>query len=286
MSFRPLIDEVTTPAIRTEGSLKIEPQYRPEMAKNLSVARQQADVPGMALAAFTLAYSYDHYAPYDFEQSHSLLGEALTYYPDWPEGLFNRGVVHIHLGKFQEAIQDFEQAERAYDKAVPIRALISHDRMLTKGKLLIFQAEAYCGRSQPGDLELARTNLVRAESYLLKIIDPTGNDVSARFWIDQIPGRLKSTIPPTPKQESRSIHHPAAFLIGLIMVPFMMWWLVYATTPKPPSDTTGGDESKQKARTEKTQQSSEPSSKMPSSRNEKGNSQPEFPKTPVGEPKK
>lgn len=275
MSIRPSIKEVSTPAIKADDSLKVESRYRPEIAKNLLEARKQADVPGIAFAAFTLAYSYDHYAPQDFEQARSLLGEALTYYPEWPEALFNRGVVHIHLRKYQEAIQDFEQAESAFDKTDLPRAVTAQERTLTKGKLLIFQAEAYCGRSQPGDFELARENLILAESYLLSILDQTGKDNPARFWIDQIPGRLKSTIPTTPKRELRTIHHPAGFLIGLIMVPFLMCWLVAVTTPNPPSDSA----------TDKTQQRTDANSKTPVSKNEKGDSQSGPPKTPEGEPK-
>lgn len=225
--------ESLTAAIKTDGGLRVEPQFRGQLRNLLKDARDSSDRTGIAYAAFTLAYSLDHYEPYDFSEAVQLLGEVLTYFPEWTEAYFNRGVARIHLKDFEGSVQDFETANSHYSRRILGGGESTPQINLLRGKLLMFLAEAHSRRGNPGDLDVAKSELLRAEPYLLQCLwhtDPQTR-ASAQFWIDEIPKRLKAIFPNEEKKPTAApVTHPLAFLIGLILVPFILWWVVATIT--------------------------------------------------------
>lgn len=257
---RPTRESVTTAEFKTlifDRKLKLESPYRQELQQQLIDARKVLDRGAIAYCAFSLAYSYDHYEPYEFAKAVELLGEALAYFPEWPEALFNRGVAGIHLKQFDQAIRDLEAADKAYFGSHPPNVLDIDQADLIHGKLLAFLAEARCGRRNAGDFDLARSELARAEAYFLRCLDKSQLAFDARHWLSQIPSRLKATIPQGSERTDRDrIQYPSAFLCGVIAVPIVLWWLV-VTTSRPLRDSPPAGPTEKTANTD-----SSPTSKV------------------------
>lgn len=245
---RPSKELVSSPALRDAifgHQLPLEPNQRTVLQDLLAQAQQAADPAAIAYIAFALAYSYDHFEPYDHKAAVRYLDQAVNLYPNWPEAVFNRGVAFIHLAEYDKALRDLDRAEELHFPS-PNQNNVSRavEANLVRGKLLIFRAEALAKRGKSGDAERARIELVRAERALWAM----GDYPSVSFWMSQIPERLNQTFL---AEETRvgadvaSVQSPLSFLtgvsvavIGLILLALMM--LSSPLTPK-------GTDSKSKA---------------------------------------
>jgi hypothetical protein len=227
MSGRPSQGDVRTPSLKEYGSLKVDPPFRCELARLLSDARSNSDAAGVALCAFALALSFDLYEPYQFAEARILLDEAISYFTEWPEAVFNRGVVNIHLRQFDNALLDFSSCEQMLLKELPRITDFGPNRGLKEGmdtsllmlsKLFIFSAEAYVGRGHYQDFDLARANLLRGESYLLKCAEFPSNRPSVQFWLAQIPSRLRTTVRSDKSSSEVIVPNALGFFAGLLTV--------------------------------------------------------------------
>jgi len=230
---------VTRPQVQHHG---LELASRPEVQKRYEEARRTQDSSKIAYAAFALAYSYDHYEPHDHRLAVRYLNEAVNLYPNWPEAVFNRAIAYIHLKKYSEAINGFQRAQQLFfpsakDSNVPSRSAAE----LTRGKLLLFKAEALAGRGQGRDLARAGLEVLRAETAFRKCeIDP-----EAVFWLNQIDGRLDATFSVEERldKELDTVHHPVSFVIGIVVAVLLLSTLGWLMFTSPPADRPMKDES-------------------------------------------
>ncbi len=245
-SIRPGPSDVSTPELQKlifVQNLPLDPDSRDVLQKHLEEARAANDKGAIAFIAFSLAYSLDHSGPYDHKRAITLLTEALSYFPKWPEALFNRGTAQIHVKDFHAAVKDLDSAEEAYFGTEPPNLLRPEESDLVLAKLLMFRAEALTGRNGPGDSLVARSELLRAEMHLLRCVDQKDHnkiEKQARFWLRQVPTRLRSTLTleSISQKEADLIRNPWAYLLGLLVAPFVIWWLVAISTPPNPTEAT------------------------------------------------
>lgn len=257
MSGRPEPRDVRTQKLKEYGQLKVDPPYRSELAGLLSDARRNSDAAGVALCAFALAYSFDHFEPYGFAEARVLLDEAISHFREWPEAVFNRGVVNIHLRQFDNALLDFSSCEQLMLKELLRITNFGPNRGFKEGmdtsllmlsKLFIFSAEAYVGRGHDQDFDLARANLLRGESYLLKCAEFPSIRTPVQFWLAQIPSRLKTTVRSDTSSSEVIIPDALGFFAGLLTVACLVSGLAYllirnehAGAPNPVANATAGN---------------------------------------------
>lgn len=238
-------------AIFEEG-LQLSPPFRNRLDQLYESSKRDNDNAATAYYAFALAYSLDHFEPYDHQKAIRLLGDALALYPSWPEALFNKAVAEIHARDFNSAIGDLSKAESNYFGGATSNFANPAEAELTRAKVHMFRAEALVGRNQTGDRDLARSELLRAEAVLYRILDKASSSAertTANFWLKQIFDRLERTgsspISGT-TQVPEPIRHPVSFFIGMLLTPLLLWWLIcLANSAKPLPKSAEAEKTKQ-----------------------------------------
>lgn len=230
-----------------KSGLLIEPKFRDELREIIKASEREEDKHLFALSAFSLAYSLDHYAPYDFNEAVVLLDKAIKLFNDWPHAWMNRGIVQIHRRSFDEAVSDLERAENLFQDWGSDKLVLrfpnddwakSAEFRLTLGKLRLFLAEALAERKQKNDLDQARNSIKRAEKILTETLTMARIWVmpvlasSVMFWLDQIPSRLEQTYPKS--KVAKKIGSPSSFALGMVSAPLLLC-LIFTFALKQPT---------------------------------------------------
>jgi len=177
---RPGIERIKDPEL--SGRL-LGPRGYEDLLQVLRTARESGDAVAEALALERLGEHFDTIAPYDHERAVGYFSDALELFPYWPEAYFNRAVAEIHAGRFSEAISDFDKEEEWY---ADLDRVYDEEPSVMMGKILLFRAEARNFRRDPGDLDLARHEIMLANGFL-----PATR--TGWYWKRHAPKRLRDT---------------------------------------------------------------------------------------------
>lgn len=243
---RPRQEEVTDESFRAEifdQPINVEPDRRDHLRDRIQQASRKNDTAALAYFSFSLAYNLDHFEPYDHKEAIRHLDCSINLFPNWPEAVFNRGVAHIHVKQYDKALNDFERANQLYFPSPTTNNVLRPTEVeLTRGKLLLFTAEALAGRGLPGDLEMARLQLLRAET----VLRDCRTLPHATFWLAQIDSRLNATFPKSSIEGPTPIgftQHPIAFFFGVgISVVLLLLFCAFIYTADAASVSGGGSQ--------------------------------------------
>jgi hypothetical protein len=236
-----MIQNVTRPDVQEQ--LPLDLGSRGQVQRRYEQARQTRNVATIAYTAYSLAYSYDHCEPYDHKLAVRYLNEAVNLYPNWPEAVFNRAIAYVHLKEYSKAIDDFQRAQQLFFPSVKENNVLVRTPInvkLTRGKLLLFKAEALTGRGEGQDLARARLEILRAETALREC------DISAQsvVWLSQIDERLDATFSAEERlaKGQVTVHHPVSFVMGMAMAAFLLSTLGWLMFISPPAERPTKDE--------------------------------------------